>query len=167
MHGVVIETKNELKALSGKFNQLCLVCAEARAWYIYDAVSTATPDDDDVLIPNDNTGRWLKLNNYTNVFNDAVEYVTTGSTLQLDFTNTNSLIVTLEHSTNITFQTILRPGYFTCLLKRANLSGFNVLSWDNRVIWLTSPYVLDSSDTVILRMYADDDVIYNMSILEY
>lgn len=37
------------------------LCRSINAWFSYDSVSTATPDDVSVLLPTSGTGRWFKL----------------------------------------------------------------------------------------------------------
>lgn len=57
---VAVNTLSNLKAVDTSSGKKLRFLEAKRAWYWYDPDGTGTPDDENVILPNTNSGRWYK-----------------------------------------------------------------------------------------------------------
>lgn len=169
MAGCVVDTLSTLKALTGtnKFNGLALVVFEKKAWYICDIASVEAADNDNIVMPDDGIGRWIKCNNESNILNSGISQSTTGSPTVVDFTNYEEVQLLFTQDTVINFPVTLRNGYAYLILNR-NAGLHNVTSWDARIRFTGTSYNFSSGTNVaILTLVFFNNIVYVTKVVEY
>lgn len=167
---MLVDTLVTLKNISeaDRFNGLALIVQAEYAWYLFDSGSSASADDDLVVQPTTGTGRWIKLNNSSNIFNNYTSVIASTSTTTLDNANFDSIEVVFNTNTTINFETELRNGTTTCILNR-NGGAWSITGWDSRVEWGDySVYNFGVGDTItIIEFVVFDDTLYVVNINEF
>lgn len=169
MSGCVLDTVNTLKSITGdaKFNGLAFIVLSKKAWYVCDLGAVDTADDNNVIMPDDGIGRWIKCNNDSNILNGAVTLTTVSNTTTIDFSNIEQLQLIFNQDTAITFPVNIRNGYGYLILNR-NGGSWNITSWDNRVKFSSESYNFNNGINIaIMNLIFFNNVIYVSKTTEY
>lgn len=150
-NGYAIATISALKAIANtdRTNGYSRLVLSINAWYTFNSASTATGDDNDVVVPADNpaSGRWLKT---AASLGGAIASSQKGAANGVATLDQNALIPDSQISSAITRDTELQAGLETKIASSQKGAANGVSSLDsNAIIPITQiPLILPVATTI-------------------